>query len=179
MFIEWLMSESSDEDAFLAKVRSNPKDQLTWLVFADWLDDRDDPRAGIIRGLVNPRMGLPDWTPYGADFKRTLALSFPVAANALAFDISLADSLVLMKSLKKGGDAHSVLTEVNRIVGGHGVEAIHGNWQGGRWASVVALYVNMGDTYDTTVIYVVPSGRFIISSVGDFVERRGRQLGIE
>jgi hypothetical protein len=32
-------------------------------------------------------------------------------------------------------------------------------------------YVNMGDTYDTTLIFDHRKGRFIVSSWGDIVER--------
>ena len=32
----------SEEDAFLAGIRAEPKDDLRRLVYADWLDERDD-----------------------------------------------------------------------------------------------------------------------------------------
>lgn len=42
-----------DEDAFLAAIRDNPEDDLTRLVFADWLDEHDQPaRAELIRVQV-------------------------------------------------------------------------------------------------------------------------------
>jgi uncharacterized protein (TIGR02996 family) len=39
----------TEEIAFLAAVEANPSDELPRLVFADWLEDRGDPRAGWVR----------------------------------------------------------------------------------------------------------------------------------
>jgi uncharacterized protein (TIGR02996 family) len=39
----------NEEAAFLHKLRENPDDDTTRLVYADWLDERDDPRAELIR----------------------------------------------------------------------------------------------------------------------------------
>ena len=39
----------SDEAAFLKGLRDNPADDTTRLVYADWLDERNDPRAEFIR----------------------------------------------------------------------------------------------------------------------------------
>ncbi len=39
----------SDEAAFLKALRDNPADDTTRLVYADWLDERNDPRAEFIR----------------------------------------------------------------------------------------------------------------------------------
>ncbi|MBN9518001.1 TIGR02996 domain-containing protein [bacterium] len=39
----------SDEAAFLRAVRAEPSARTPRLVYADWLDDRGDPRAGFIR----------------------------------------------------------------------------------------------------------------------------------
>jgi hypothetical protein len=73
---------------------------------------------------------------------------------------------------------------INTLLGMHGTEAIRGEWQNGYWGDIVATYCNAGDTYDTTVLHVrgdtsFHSGRFIISSWGDFVERYGKKYGIE
>jgi uncharacterized protein (TIGR02996 family) len=37
------------EEAFLAAIKANPRDRTTRLVYADWLDDRDDPRGPYLR----------------------------------------------------------------------------------------------------------------------------------
>jgi uncharacterized protein (TIGR02996 family) len=44
-----LESLVSDEAAFLKALRENPKDDTVRLAYADWLDERDDPRAEYIR----------------------------------------------------------------------------------------------------------------------------------
>jgi uncharacterized protein (TIGR02996 family) len=38
-----------EQAAFLSLLAANPADQTTWLVYADWLADRDDPTADLIR----------------------------------------------------------------------------------------------------------------------------------
>jgi uncharacterized protein (TIGR02996 family) len=44
----------SDEAAFLAALKANPADDLTRLVFADWLDDRDEPaKSQYLRAVVD------------------------------------------------------------------------------------------------------------------------------
>jgi len=43
----------TDEDnAFLRSILDVPEDRNTWLVYADWLDDRSDPRAEFLRLAV-------------------------------------------------------------------------------------------------------------------------------
>jgi uncharacterized protein (TIGR02996 family) len=37
------------EQAFLRAIVENPEDDALRLIFADWLDERDDPRAAFIR----------------------------------------------------------------------------------------------------------------------------------
>jgi uncharacterized protein (TIGR02996 family) len=38
-----------DELAFLAKIRENPADDMTRLVYADWLEENGDLRGGFLR----------------------------------------------------------------------------------------------------------------------------------
>jgi uncharacterized protein (TIGR02996 family) len=40
---------SSEEAAFLAVLKANPADDIARLVYADWLDDRCDPRSRYVR----------------------------------------------------------------------------------------------------------------------------------
>ena len=39
----------TEEDAFIRALRERPDDETTRLVYADWLDDRSDPRAEYLR----------------------------------------------------------------------------------------------------------------------------------
>lgn len=40
---------SDDDKAFLRTILSNPAELTAWLVYADWLDEHDDPRAEFVR----------------------------------------------------------------------------------------------------------------------------------
>lgn len=67
--------------------------------------------------------------------------------------------------------ADKVLEEVNRLVNGHGIEAIRDeNANDSYYGDTVALYVNMGDTYDTTLLYDTDTHEFLVTSYGDWLE---------
>lgn len=70
------------------------------------------------------------------------------------------------------------LDKINDLVGGYGVEAIEGNWHDRYYQNIVALYVNRGDTYVTTMLYDTVRGTWHVSSWGDFVEHYERKYGI-
>ncbi len=75
------------------------------------------------------------------------------------------------------------LERINTLLGLHGTEGIRGEWRNGYWCDIVGAYVNTGDTYAPTVIQIrgdwsgAPS-RFIVSSLGDWVERHGERFGV-
>ncbi len=50
-----------DEAAFIRAIREAPKDRTTRLVYADWLDERNDPRGDLIR-LEDEREAAQDLT---------------------------------------------------------------------------------------------------------------------
>ena len=64
--------------------------------------------------------------------------------------------------------ADATLDACNRVLGGYGVEAIFGPDSCTR---PVLLYINLGDTYDTTLLYEPAKDRFSVGSWGDYVER--------
>ncbi len=67
--------------------------------------------------------------------------------------------------------ADKVLEEVNRLVDGHGIEAIRDeNAWDNYYGDTVALYVNMGDTYETTLLYDTRTHEFQVTSWGDWYE---------
>lgn len=72
-----------------------------------------------------------------------------------------------------------LLEKVNERIGGFGVEAIDGDGPGGYYMSVVLLYVNRGDTYDTTLLYQTDTATFHIGSWGDWVERYGERYAVQ
>lgn len=72
-------------------------------------------------------------------------------------------------------DTDDVLKTANKILGGHGVEAVRaeGAWDS-YYVDIVALYVNMGDTYVATLIYDIDKNRWWITSWGDWLEAEER-----
>jgi uncharacterized protein (TIGR02996 family) len=50
----------ADEDGFLAAIKAHPDDQTARLVYADFLDERDDPRGDFIRLHLALRAAAPD-----------------------------------------------------------------------------------------------------------------------
>ena len=89
------------------------------------------------------------------------------------------------KALRRTADVaeNDRLEVINLLLGTHGTEAIRGEWQNGYWCDIVAAYCNTGDTYAVTVIQKrgecsFDNSRFFVSTVGDFVERNSKRLGI-
>jgi len=68
--------------------------------------------------------------------------------------------------------ADAVLDYANKVLNGHGVEAVQlEDYQvDNYYYNIVLLYVNMGDTYDTTLCYDTEKGEFLIGSWGDWLE---------
>ncbi len=60
----------------------------------------------------------------------------------------------------------------NDVLDGYGVEAVQGEGAdlGRYWRDTIALYVNLGDTYDTTILFDTDREEFLIGSWGDFLE---------
>ena len=67
----------------------------------------------------------------------------------------------------------------NAMLGGHGVEAVRGRWHDRYYMDIVGLYVNMGETYDTTILFDTVQGKFKLMSLGDWVESKDEEYGIE
>lgn len=57
--------------AFLRSILDVPEDRNTWLVYADWLDDRSDPRAEFLRLMVARSLAA-DGDPALADTEERL-----------------------------------------------------------------------------------------------------------
>jgi hypothetical protein len=80
-----------------------------------------------------------------------------------------------LKSNLKRLDPENALEMANEALGGFGVEGINGRDTESTaspyyWQDAVLLYVNMGDTYDPTIVYDVGMDRIEISSWGGWVE---------
>jgi len=65
-----------------------------------------------------------------------------------------------------------VMEAANEILGGFGVEGIQieGAWVDSHHFDIVASYVNMGDTYDATLVLDHETGEYLWTSWGDYVE---------
>lgn len=84
---------------------------------------------------------------------------------------SPADAAAFLKQAKDqlyfDGRPLNFMERANDILGGNGVERLRSSDGRGK-----AYYVNMGDTYDTTLLFIRSPGRdrFAVGSWGDWVE---------
>lgn len=194
-FSVWLES-SNEEEAFLNHIQANPKDISNWLVFADWLEEQRDYRAELIRTLIQiiskkktnaVLFGQLDqlWHDSRLKSPRTnqlLSMLSPLTRYAFEWNIYLTDSAEIIRITKTmTNNPNKALNRINDILEGHGVETIMSAEHTNRWgmADYVAMYVNMGDTYDLTVIYDVPRGKFFIADLGTWLERNARRYHID
>jgi hypothetical protein len=65
----------------------------------------------------------------------------------------------------------AVLDKCSDLIGGYGVEAINGRYCDGFYQTVQLLYVNMGDTYDTTLCFDTEREKLFVGCWGDWVEK--------
>lgn len=94
-----------------------------------------------------------------------------------ALDISLPVAMMLKVKMKTGSSSvENILKVADDLLDGHGVEYIESLTDTMRSREGLS-YVNMGDTYDTTLIYDHGKGRFVVSSWGDIVERDAKRFG--
>jgi len=105
----------------------------------------------------------------------------PTLADIYAKDPVKACRLALRRTAKL--PEHDRLEAIDKLLGTHGTEAIRGDWQNGYWCDIVAAYCNTGDTYAVTVLqvrgeYSFDHSRFIVGTMGDFVERNEKRFGI-
>lgn len=72
----------------------------------------------------------------------------------------------------KPRDVDQVLAIADRLMDGHGVETLapEGAYVDRYWRDAIALYVNMGDTYEATLIYDTEHSEWLVMSWGDFLE---------
>lgn len=69
------------------------------------------------------------------------------------------------------------LIAINELIEGFGVEAINceSHWDK-YYGNAIGLYINLGDTYDLTVIWDTIEHRFEFNSWGDFYEQKEAEL---
>ncbi|MBP3954144.1 TIGR02996 domain-containing protein [Gemmata sp. G18] len=97
----------SDEAAFLAALKANPADDTTRLVYADWLDEHNEPvKAEYLRLVVNlPTLGDDiDLISGKATHANKLGAALPTQwkeAAAARFDLVMLDYSDKIKSIKR------------------------------------------------------------------------------
>lgn len=79
--------------------------------------------------------------------------------------------LSIMANAGTRRSADDAMRKINDLVGGYGVEAIRAdNMNDSYWMDAAAIYVNMGDTYSATILYDIQKQKFMLTTMGDFVE---------
>jgi hypothetical protein len=63
---------------------------------------------------------------------------------------------------------------VDRTIHGHGVEEVVGFKNSSSDMKTVGLYVNMGESYSSTIIYDCLANKFYIGTWADWIEWRGK-----
>jgi hypothetical protein len=89
--------------------------------------------------------------------------------------ISKEQASALKGMMDDGKSVSTILREADRVLNGHGVEYIDSREDTMRSRDGIS-YVNMGDTYDTTLLFDYKTGRFSVGSWGDVVERQPRRF---
>ena len=83
----------------------------------------------------------------------------------------------------QGEELEGTMDQLDTVLDGHGVELISGSGDTAAndsyFPDVQALYVNMGDTYNTTIVYDLVDERYLLTTMGDEVEHLQNQHGIE
>jgi hypothetical protein len=78
----------------------------------------------------------------------------------------------------KPSRAELIMEAVNEAISGFGVGSIEGNWVDRYHQNIQACYVIMGDTYDMTVLCDNVTGRFRLTTWGDWFEQNEKKRGL-
>jgi hypothetical protein len=89
-----------------------------------------------------------------------------------AFPQSEPAALSAWRATAARGNYRAALHKADSVISGHGGESIRCPRRG-----LLAVYVNTGDTYSTTLLYNVASGAWRITTWGDYVEAFERRHG--
>ena len=80
----------------------------------------------------------------------------------------------MMRETAGGGQGvEDTLQAANELIDGSGVESLAsevGDTPRGYWMDSQAAYVNLGDTYDVTILHDNMAGEYLITSWGDWLE---------
>jgi hypothetical protein len=78
------------------------------------------------------------------------------------------------------GKEDAVLNEINNLIDGFGVEAVTHQlaYVDSYYHDIIATYINLGDTYEPTIVHSSETGEFYLTSWGDFYEEWEFDQGI-
>ena len=74
------------------------------------------------------------------------------------------------------------LTVLNELIDGHGIEPIQVSeelYQDSYYGNCIGEYVNLGDTYITTIVYNTIEREWLVTSWGDYFETKESELKSE
>ena len=92
--------------------------------------------------------------------------------------VAMHDLMVVAETTNDQKMVDSLLSTANKVMEGHGIEAIRGKYHDRYYGDIVGLYVNMSDTYNTTVLFDTVKRRFLVTDMGAFVEKNDRAYKI-
>jgi len=115
-------------------------------------------------------MGLPS--------KKTIADWFGDYFKHEGVDPKVGAAMV-RKAMEEAKNPDDALNAVDALIKGHGIEVIRGEYYNNYYGDALALYINMGDTYAPTLLYMVRTGSWVVTSWGDWVERNERRYKIK
>jgi hypothetical protein len=125
---------------------------------------QEEKEAGVV-------VSVPSFKTIWSRFDRLLKHDYGDGAKDAAKQIRAA--LVQWRDFNV--DPDDVLKIANKILDGHGIEPVRAEGVWDRYyGDVIALYVNMGDTYESTLVYDVDKNRWWITSWGDWLEAEER-----
>lgn len=160
--------------------------KTNWLVFADWLDEHDDERSKLIRGLIGVKRTFeslekldPLWEIHSTSYFATLlGKSVALVNYALKFQkqrnvkLKLSNVAKALSLLNKRSDPKTKLKEINKLLLGSRVEPIATNMLDYiNRPYLAALYIDLGDDNTTTVIYDLIGKKYLIMSFDDFQKK--------
>ena len=91
--------------------------------------------------------------------------------SAFSHDLDSA-KLAKFRELAKAGNRHVAQGYADNLLEGYGVESIRCPNRG-----LLAVYVNTGDTYSTTLLCNIETGAWRITTWGDYVEQFEKRYG--
>jgi len=97
--------------------------------------------------------------------------------NGSVNPVKVAEEMGLLKGFHNDPEPdHAIMLIANVMLKGHGEEAVEGEYVDSYHQNFQIDYINMGDTYSTTLILDNVTKKFLIGSWGDFVESHPKRF---